>query len=100
MGGDEFTVLLDGGADTAEQTRQRAQEVALRVTERLAQPVDVGLGRPPVRVGVSIGVCVLDPEQLAATGGEVPDILRLADDAMYRAKARRSGPELAILSGA
>jgi diguanylate cyclase (GGDEF)-like protein len=100
MGGDEFTVLLDGGADTAEQTRQRAQEVALRVTERLAQPVDVGLGRPPVRVGVSIGVCVLDPEQLAATGGEVPDILRLADDAMYRAKARRSGPELATLSGA
>ena len=99
IGGDEFTVLLDGGADTAAQTTQRAQEVARRVTERLAQPVEVGLGRPPVRVGVSIGVCVLDPAQLAAAGAEnVPDILRLADDAMYRAKASKSGPELATIA--
>jgi GGDEF domain-containing protein len=98
MGGDEFTVLLDGGADTAAQTAERAQEVARRITERLAQPVDVGLGRPPVRVGVSIGVCVLDPAGLAAAGaGEVPDILRIADDAMYRAKARKTGPELTTI---
>jgi diguanylate cyclase (GGDEF)-like protein len=98
MGGDEFTVLLDGGADTPAQTEERAQEVARRVTERLAQPVEVGLGRPPVRVGVSIGVCVLDPNRLAdADGKEVPDILRLADDAMYRAKSRKTGPEMANL---
>jgi GGDEF domain-containing protein len=51
-----------------------------------------------VRVGVSIGVCVLDPAQLAAAGAErAPDILRLADDAMYRAKASKSGPELASI---
>jgi diguanylate cyclase (GGDEF)-like protein len=99
MGGDEFTVLLDGGADTGEQTLARAQEVARRVTERLAEPVDVGLGRPPVRVGVSIGVCVLDPAQLRAAGADkAPDILRLADDAMYRAKASRNGPELATIA--
>jgi diguanylate cyclase (GGDEF)-like protein len=99
MGGDEFTVLLDGGADTPGQTLHRAQEVARRVTERLAEPVDVGLGRPPVRVGVSIGVCVLDPAQLRAAGAdEAPDILRLADDAMYRAKASKSGPQLATIT--
>jgi diguanylate cyclase (GGDEF)-like protein len=99
MGGDEFTVLLDGGADTVEQTRERAQEVARRVTERLAQPVDVGLSRPPVRVGVSIGVCVLAPDELVAAGADVPDILRLADDAMYRAKADKTGPQLASIGG-
>jgi diguanylate cyclase (GGDEF)-like protein len=97
MGGDEFTVLLDGGADTVEETRRRAQEVALRITERLAEPVDVGLGRPPARVGVSIGVCVLDPATLSTGGQEVPDILRLADDAMYRAKSHKRGPEVAVL---
>jgi diguanylate cyclase (GGDEF)-like protein len=98
MGGDEFTVLLDGGADTPAHTAERAREVARRVTERLAQPVEVGLGRPPVRVGVSIGVCVLDPAQLVAGGAnDVPDILRLADDAMYRAKSRKTGPEVATI---
>jgi diguanylate cyclase (GGDEF)-like protein len=99
MGGDEFTVLLDGGADTPAETEQRAQEVARRVTERLAQPVEVGLGRPPVRVGVSIGVCVLDPDRLTgADGGGTPDMLRLADDAMYRAKSRKTGPEMATIA--
>ncbi len=99
MGGDEFTVLLDGGADTPAETEQRAQEVARRVTERLAQPLEVGLGRPPVRVGVSIGVCVLDPDRVAEAGTSgVPDMLRLADDAMYRAKSRKTGPEMATLT--
>ena len=96
IGGDEFTVLLDGGADTPEQTEQRADEVARRVVERLAAPIDVGLGRPPVRIGVSIGVCVLGPDEVARGGG-VPDVLKLADDAMYRAKSRRQGPERAVI---
>jgi len=96
IGGDEFTVLLDGGADTPEQTARRADEVARRVVDCLGAPIDVGLGRPPLRIGVSIGVCVLGPSDVDRGG--VPDVLKLADDAMYRAKSRRQGPERAVVT--
>ena len=86
--------------DTPAQTEERAQEVARRVTEGLAQPVEVGLGRPPVRVGVSIGVCgALDPDRVAAAGGDgCPTWLRLADAAHVLArKPRKTGPLTAAL---
>ena len=41
----------------------------------------------------------LDPDRVAEAGTSgVPDMLRLADDAMYRAKSRKTGPEMATLT--
>lgn len=76
LGGDEFAVLTttlsDGSLDVA------AERIALA----LALPVELDAGQ--VRVTASIGVaCFPD------NASDAPDLLKLADDAMYRAK--RSG---------
>ena len=94
IGGDEFTVLLAGGGAPGADVATRAREVADRLVRALAEPVDLGLGRPPVSVGVSVGIAVVDPS--APT--DVRDalgLLRSADAAMYVAKARGGGLEFA-----
>ncbi|HEY0099161.1 MAG TPA: EAL domain-containing protein [Pyrinomonadaceae bacterium] len=74
LGGDEFTVLLDGLCDSAE-----ARAVAERLQSELAVPFN--LGEHEVFITVSIGVAI------GATGYQRPEeILRDADTAMYRAK--------------
>jgi diguanylate cyclase (GGDEF)-like protein len=98
MGGDEFTVLLDGAGDPGPELTRRATEVARRIGDALGEPVELGLGRPPVRVGVSIGVSVLearDSGERPPSPDAAPELLKLADAAMYEAKAKRSGWELA-----
>jgi diguanylate cyclase (GGDEF)-like protein len=75
LGGDEFTILLEGVAGPAE-----AEEVADRITEALALPIDLS-GRAVV-VTTSIGIAYREAGH--ASGA---DLLRDADVALYQAKA-------------
>ncbi len=78
LGGDEFAVLLEGVEGEA-----RAVDLTARLTARLRHTV-VLQGRE-IAVQGSVGVAV-------AQGTEEPvELLRNADLAMYRAKARREG---------
>lgn len=75
MGGDEFTILLDGITDLGEAT-----QVAERIQSAVKQPFDLSGQR--VFAPVSIGIALNTPDY------ERPeDLLRDADTAMYRAKA-------------
>ncbi|MDY7086222.1 MAG: sensor domain-containing diguanylate cyclase [Actinomycetota bacterium] len=80
LGGDEFAVLLPGF--DAGAAAGRAEHIALA----LAEPIRLPDG-PEVAVGASIGVST-------GTAGEAGRLLRDADAAMYRNKARRRGPAL------
>jgi EAL domain-containing protein (putative c-di-GMP-specific phosphodiesterase class I) len=74
MGGDEFTILLDGIKEVSDATR-----VANRIQKKLAAPYN--LSGNEVFTSASIGIA------LSATGYDRPeDLLRDADIAMYRAK--------------
>lgn len=74
-GGDEFTLLVNHVTGDADAIR-----VAERVLVKLKGPIDVG---EPVKVGASIGIA------LSANLHERPeDLIRDADGAMYRAKAK------------
>jgi diguanylate cyclase (GGDEF)-like protein/PAS domain S-box-containing protein len=77
IGGDEFVLVLPGISE-----RRRAVEVAERIIEAMRSPFEVG-GRE-LNVNVSIGIA-LYPEN----GEEGDCLLRCADEAMYRAKARQ-----------
>jgi diguanylate cyclase (GGDEF)-like protein/PAS domain S-box-containing protein len=78
LGGDEFAVLLAATADGDE-----ARLVADRVLRTLARPV--ALAGREVLVGASLGIAT------AAPGDGAGELLRNADLAMYRAKARGKG---------
>jgi diguanylate cyclase (GGDEF)-like protein len=83
LGGDEFVVLVHGEATTT------VHDLARRLAAAVEQPIEVR-GRL-VRVGASYGAV------LARRGDGVDELMRRADDAMYRAKRSRSElvPELA-----
>lgn len=71
LGGDEFAIISEGTSE------DDAMLLASRIHDQLRQPVILAQG--PVSVSVSIGVAVSPPV-------DFPDLLRLADIAMYRAK--------------
>ena len=74
IGGDEFAILIEGGYGVDD-----AVNVANRIHERLAAPIN--LGGHEVFITASIGIAVFTPDY------EKPeDLLRDADTAMYRAK--------------
>ncbi len=73
LGGDEFGVLYEGSYESA-------MDVALALRATLSYPFTVE--NHTIQIGVSIGV--------AANNG-APDLLRRADDAMYRAKREGLG---------
>ncbi len=75
VGGDEFTILLEGDHDAADAVR-----VAERVHERLTAPID--LSGHEVFITASIGIAIA-----TADHREPAELLRDADTAMYRAKA-------------
>ncbi len=77
LGGDEFAVLLDGIEDAND-----AVHVAGRVQKALQEPVEIG-DRHEVFATTSIGIALSNSEY-----SEPEDVLRDADTAMYRAKAR------------
>jgi len=74
LGGDEFAALLANVAST---------EVAYGIAERIATATDepLSIGGTEVRLSASIGVAVV-PED----GMEPRDVVRSADEAMYRVK--------------
>ncbi|MHB1533712.1 MAG: diguanylate cyclase domain-containing protein [Acidimicrobiales bacterium] len=76
IGGDEFVVVL---------THLSGEEDATAVADKLLAQLDepLAIADPPVRVSASIGIAL-------STGPgptSYPELLRRADDAMYRAKA-------------
>ena len=81
FGGDEFAILLDGIADSAE-----AADVAGRILRALELKYDVD-GKP-IYPRASVGICLAENE-LGSTDAE--ELLRNADVAMYMAKRDRKG---------
>lgn len=80
-GGDEFTVILDGVANG-----QSAARAARKILDALAEPLV--LDGNTLRIGASIGISLAP-----ADGHDVDTLVRCADIAMYRAKARGGGFE-------
>jgi diguanylate cyclase (GGDEF)-like protein/PAS domain S-box-containing protein len=83
LGGDEFVILLEEIADTNE-----ALEIADRLQQALKPPFL--LDGHEIFVTASIGIVVSNP-QTPIDPEQVSDLLRDADIAMYRAKARGQG---------
>ena len=77
LGGDEFGILL------ASATESEALAVAARVNTLLEEPVPIG--DHAVRITASVGAARATP------GDTVHDVLRNADQAMYRAKVAGGG---------
>jgi diguanylate cyclase (GGDEF)-like protein len=75
MGGDEFVVLIDGGALHA-----GPELVAQRLLEVMRQPFEMDATSMPITVTTSVGVAVGDRQSPG-------DLLRDADVALYLAKA-------------
>jgi len=75
FGGEEFLVGLPGSG--AEVIRVRAEEIRARVE---ATPVSTKAGE--VNITVSLGVTVTQPDH----SHSLEDLLRIADEALYRAK--------------
>jgi diguanylate cyclase (GGDEF)-like protein len=84
-GGDEFAILLAGPTDTA-----AAEQVAARLHACLAVPIDVG-GGEPVTIDASIGIACSTPDH-----GDVDQLQRDADLAMYEAKSAGRGCTIAF----
>lgn len=87
LGGDEFTVLLEDAADVSNGAR-----VAERIVQTLQAPIT--LAGHTLFVSASIGVASSGP------GLEQPeDLLRAADTAMYRSKARGGKSHYEVFEG-
>lgn len=87
MGGDEFIVLID---DPQANDENHLLTYASRMRDKLSQPIQI-LGGQAVYVGASIGIAAY-PSHAA----EMHDLIREADQAMYRAKREKnSGVEIA-----
>jgi diguanylate cyclase (GGDEF)-like protein len=88
MGGDEFTIILEGLAQ-----EQDIAIVARRITESLAKPFK--LAERQASIGVSIGITVYPSDDHGTD-----ELLKHADAAMYRAKQRGGNSfEFHTLSG-
>ncbi len=73
IGGDEFAVILPSTGD----------QIAMRIAERVFESIQPALVEIHPQSGVSIGVAT------APKGTDPAELLRLADEALYRAKALR-----------
>jgi diguanylate cyclase (GGDEF)-like protein len=77
-GGDEFISIL---SDT---DREGAEHYVRRIREHIAADAVMG----PLNITVSTGLAVFDPESMRTT----EDVVRAADEDMYRSKAARAVP--------
>ena len=82
LGGDEFVLLLGDGPDGA----AAASVIIERAAEALAQPII--LQRQRLVLTCSAGV-----SRYPEDGSDLESLLKTADVALYRAKARAKGPE-------
>lgn len=85
LGGDEFAVLCPDLDDV-----EVAEDIAGRLIESVSRPISVG-GRT-VSVGASVGIA------FGAHVDERASLIRRADEALYRAKARGKG-HVAVATG-
>jgi diguanylate cyclase (GGDEF)-like protein len=84
LGGDEFVILLDNP-----DSRESISIIASRLIAVVNEPI-LNAGKN-ARIGTSIGIALFQNE------GQSPDqLLKLADDAMYRAKS--SGKNVFVFS--
>ncbi|MES1945105.1 PAS domain S-box/diguanylate cyclase (GGDEF) domain-containing protein [Salinisphaera sp. PC39] len=74
-GGDEFVILLDGTTD-----RAAIVDIVESLLRRINEPIRIDDG-DTVQVGASFGIAFYGGD-----AGRRPDIVRRADEAMYRAK--------------
>jgi diguanylate cyclase (GGDEF)-like protein len=74
LGGDEFAVI-----QPCIESHAAAQALAQSIIEALTQPINLAAGK--ASVGVSIGIATAPDMARSET-----DLLRFADDALYRAK--------------
>lgn len=81
LGGDEFTVVLQGGADV----RSEARTVAGRLINVFHD--EIGLDNKMLRLGASIGIVVAGPEDERTSD----ELIKAADEQMYMAKKGGSG---------
>ncbi len=81
LGGDEMLMAIRGMAPDSD----RVQELAAQIVLSLATPIDIGQGRT-VQVGASIGLAGFPRHARTA-----PELLAVADQAMYRAKRAGKG---------
>lgn len=84
LGGDEFSILLQDAGPNAELAARHARRVADKMLQALQAPYLLGdlPEQLPYQCSASLGVIVL------AGGQDSPEVcLKLADAAMYRAKA-------------
>jgi diguanylate cyclase (GGDEF)-like protein len=79
-GGDEFVVILSRVADLA-----AARQVADSIASRVAMPYRIGGAQ--VYLSAAVGVSIHPDEAESAA-----ELIRRADESMYRAKARWQGP--------
>jgi diguanylate cyclase (GGDEF)-like protein/PAS domain S-box-containing protein len=82
LGGDEFAILVEDFGEPIDETATAARcaHLAERLLAVMAEPLRIGDAE--LVVGASVGIA------LARPGESVPDLLRNADLAMYKAKAR------------
>jgi diguanylate cyclase (GGDEF)-like protein len=79
LGGDEFAIVMQGGADRAAVERLAADVIA-------AVSGSILLDRGEVSIGTSIGIAMIPGD-----GGNLTDLQRNADLALYRAKESGRG---------
>ena len=79
LGGDEFVVLAEGIRDD-----ESAMALALKVADAVMRPLPIG--GEEVLPRISFGVAVCSP------GTTPADLLRRADEALYRDKRSRNRP--------
>ncbi|HEO66119.1 MAG TPA: sensor domain-containing diguanylate cyclase, partial [Spirochaetes bacterium] len=74
VGGDEFIILLSGVSD-----RKAGSRVADIILQKIHEPIT--LKGHPVVIGASIGISCFPDD-----GNQADDLVKMADDAMYKAK--------------
>jgi len=98
FGGDEFVVVIRELKAECALSMGQARQIAEKIRVAMAEPyfLDTDLGGQPVRIehrcSASIGVALFD-----AMTGDVAEVLKRADHAMYEAK--REGRNRVMLAG-